>query len=107
MTDISRRDINISELPEPILSTNAKYIAETRYSKKDEEGKSIETVKDIFWRVSTSVAKGDSVFGVNEEGIDNLAKTFYQLMAEQKFLPNTPCLVNAGKIGRASCRERV
>ncbi|MFA7675842.1 MAG: adenosylcobalamin-dependent ribonucleoside-diphosphate reductase [Candidatus Shapirobacteria bacterium] len=97
MTDISRRDINVNELSEPILSPNAKYIAETRYSKKDEEGKSLETVKDIFWRVSSNVAKGDSVFGINEEGIDKLAKSFYQLMAEQKFLPNTPCLVNAGK----------
>lgn len=97
MTDISRQNININELPEPNLSANAKYIAETRYSKKDEEGKCVETVKDIFWRVSSSVAKGDSVFGANEEQVDRQAKSFYQLMAEQKFLPNTPCLVNAGR----------
>ena len=97
MTDLSRQNINVSELSEPSLSANAKYIAETRYSKKDEDGKSIETVKDIFWRVSSNVAKGDGVFGANEEQIDRQAKSFYQLMAEQKFLPNTPCLVNAGK----------
>ena len=97
MTDTSRQNINGGELIEPKLSANATYIAETRYSRKDEDGKPFESVKDIFWRVATNVAKGDKFFGVNEEGIENQAKTFYQLFAEQKFLPNTPCLINAGK----------
>lgn len=99
MTDISRQNINssIDDLIEPKLSANAKYIAETRYSKKDEEGKSIEKVKDIFWRVAFNVAKGDQFFGSNEQQIENQAKSFYQLFSEQKFLPNTPCLINAGK----------
>ncbi len=97
MTDISRQDINMNELMEPIVSPNARYIAETRYGKKDEDGKSTETVKDIFWRVASNVALGNKIFGFNEDQIGSLAKSFYQLMAEQKFLPNTPCLVNAGK----------
>jgi len=97
MTDISRQNINGGELMEPKLSANAKYIAETRYSRKSEDGKPYETVKDIFWRVATNVAKGDRFFGINDEGIEKQAKTFYQLFAEQKFLPNTPCLINAGK----------
>ena len=97
MTDISRQNINGGELIEPKLSVNAKYIAETRYSRKSEDGKPYETVKDIFWRVATNVAKGDRFFGINDEGIEKQAKTFYQLFAEQKFLPNTPCLINAGK----------
>jgi len=100
MTDINRQNINsssVNELQEPSLSTNAKYIAETRYSQKGEDGKPLEKVKDIFWRVSSSVAKGDAVFGANETEIEAQANSFYKLMAEQKFLPNTPCLVNAGK----------
>jgi ribonucleoside-diphosphate reductase alpha chain len=98
MIDLNnRQNINSSELLEPTLSANAKYIAETRYSKKDEDGKSLETVKDIFWRVSSSVAKGNKAFGSSDEEIEKLAKSFYGLMAEQKFLPNTPCLVNAGR----------
>lgn len=87
----------LNNLSEPIMSDNAKYIAETRYARKDEDGKPSETVRDIFWRVSSNVAKGDAVFGANEEEVDKQARSFYQLMAEQKFLPNTPCLVNAGK----------
>jgi len=95
-TDI-RQNITNQELIEPQMSDNARYIAETRYSQKNEEGKPIEKVKDIFWRVSSSVAKGDLNFGKGETEIENLAKSFYNLMAEQKFLPNTPCLINAGK----------
>lgn len=85
------------DLIEPKLSDNAKYIAETRYSFKNEAGEVIEKVKDIFWRVALNVAAGDKNFNVSEEGINELAISFYQLMAEQKFFPNTPCMVNAGK----------
>ncbi|MDD4976878.1 MAG: adenosylcobalamin-dependent ribonucleoside-diphosphate reductase, partial [Bacteriovorax sp.] len=87
----------MTNLAEPQLSDNAKYIAETRYSLKDEDGKILEKVGDIFWRVAINVAKGDQNFGGNEESINRMAENFYNLMAEQKFLPNTPCLVNAGK----------
>ena len=98
MTDTDlRQNINNQDLMEPQLSDNARYIAETRYSQKNEEGKPIEKVKDIFWRVSSNVAKGDLGFSKTEIEVENLAKDFYSLMAEQKFLPNTPCLVNAGK----------
>jgi len=95
-TDI-RQNISNQELMEPQMSDNARYIAETRYSKKSEDGKPVEKVKDIFWRVSKAVAKGDLSFGKSEIEAENTAKDFYKLMAEQKFLPNTPCLVNAGK----------
>ena len=93
----TRQNINTQELMEPQLSDNAKYIAETRYSQKNEEGKPVEKVKDIFWRVAINVARGDLNFGKTETEVERLAKDFYQLMAEQKFLPNTPCLVNAGR----------
>lgn len=86
---------SVNDLMEPQLSDNAKYIAETRYAMKGVEGKPAEKVKDIFWRVAFNVAKGDERFGVAD--IESKAKVFYQMMAEQKFFPNTPCLVNAGK----------
>jgi len=95
-TDI-RQNINNQDLMEPQLSDNARYIAETRYSRKSEEGKPLEKVKDIFWRVATNVAKGDLAFGKTEIDVETVAKEFYNVMAEQKFLPNTPCLINAGK----------
>lgn len=92
-------------LIEPQLSDNARYIAETRYAMKNEEGKAVESVKDIYWRVAFNVAKGDLNFQIpnfndqitKEEKVEETAMRFYQMMAEQKFFPNTPCLVNAGK----------
>ncbi|HOY61256.1 MAG TPA: adenosylcobalamin-dependent ribonucleoside-diphosphate reductase [Candidatus Woesebacteria bacterium] len=85
------------DLMEPVMSENAKYIAETRYAMKDEEGKRVESVKDILWRVALNIAKGDDKFETRNETLEARAKIFYEMMAEQKFFPNTPCLVNAGK----------
>jgi len=89
--------MNNQNLIEPSLSDNAKYITETRYGMKDESGKLVESVKDIFWRVAYNLAKGDAVFGKSEADVEAQAQVFYDLMANQKFFPNTPCLVNAGK----------
>lgn len=98
MDEINQRNFNIKEqLKEPELSENAKYIAETRYAIKDEEGKSTEKIKDIFYRVANSIAQGDRKFNKEEEKISSQTKIFYEMMAEQKFMPNTPCLVNAGR----------
>lgn len=64
---------------------------------KDESGKLLESVEEIFWRVAYNLAKGDAVFGKSETEVEAQAQVFYDLMAKQKFFPNTPCLVNAGK----------
>ncbi len=46
-----------NNLVEPVLSDNAKYITESRYAIKGEDGKATETVKDIFWRVAINIAQ--------------------------------------------------
>jgi len=59
MDEISQRNKkNKIDLKVPMMSENAKYIAETRYAQKNEQGKSIEKVEDILWRVASNVAKG-------------------------------------------------
>ena len=104
MDGFSSRNKNMNKLIEPEISENAKYIAETRYAMKEEDGKPVETVKDIYWRVANAIAKGDLKFIISnlqfentEEKIIEQARIFYEMMATQKFFPNTPCLVNAGK----------
>lgn len=87
----------MNDLMEPIISENAKYIAESRYAMKGEDGKPKEKIKDILWRVASSIAEGDRKFQNENEVVENQAKVFYEMMAQQKFFPNTPCLVNAGK----------
>ncbi|MBF0209186.1 MAG: hypothetical protein HQK53_20190, partial [Oligoflexia bacterium] len=115
--------MTIDNLMEPVISENARYIAETRYAMKGEDGKPKEKIKDILWRVAYNIAKGDTNFqdtknnfspkgtsdgaqtnsntqitnNNGEEGVEKQAKVFYEMMATQKFFPNTPCLVNAGK----------
>jgi len=98
MDEINQRVKSVKEgLKEPEVSENAKYIAETRYALKNEAGESTEKVKDIFFRVAENIAKADLKFGKGALETEEQSKVFYDLLAQQKFLPNTPCLVNAGK----------
>ena len=101
------------DLKEPTLSENAAYIAKTRYSFRNEKGEPIETPKELFWRVAYYIAAADRIYlptrlAKRTGKADNSAKThqkstrqFYELMASQKFTPNTPTLVNSGKRGQS------
>ena len=83
MDEINQRAKKIDkDLRVPQLSENARYIAETRYAIKNEVGQSTEKVEDIFWRVASSVARGDKK---SETEMDKTARAFYEVMAEQKF----------------------
>ena len=70
-----------------MLSENAVKVLEKRYLKKDKDGKPTETPKDMFHRVANAIA------GDNKE----LADTFYNMMINLEFLPNSPTLMNAGR----------
>jgi len=75
------------------LGLNAQKVVAKRYSMKDENGEPIETWGDIVRRVVGHVAKA--------EGDPQARSTFYNdmtaVMLAREFIPNTPCLVNAGK----------
>jgi len=90
-----------TDLPDPKLSDNAVAILEDRYVKKNEEGEILETPKQVFWRVAEFVSYGSAAHGLSEEGRHELACSYYKMMADGLFLPNTPALVNAGKIDDA------
>lgn len=88
------------DLIDPALSENATYIARTRYAFRDKTGEPIESPKELFWRVAYYIGAADRISG----GIKNhntSAREFYNLMASQKFIPNTPTLVNSGKTGQS------
>lgn len=74
-----------------LFSTQALKILERRYLLKDPEGKVIETPKGMLRRVAKNIAEADKLYG--EEPSE---EKFYNLMAELKFLPNSPTLMNAG-----------
>lgn len=89
------------DLAEPQLSENASYIAKTRYAFRNEAGEPIETPRDMFWRVAYYVAAADSIYPESKKSYLKSAREFYQMMANQSFIPNTPTLVNSGKTGQS------
>jgi ribonucleoside-diphosphate reductase alpha chain len=79
------------------LSDNALKVLERRYLKKDEQGKVIETVEEMFLRVARAIALADKFYGKSEKEVEELEKAFYRIISELEFMPNSPCLMNAGK----------
>lgn len=82
-------------ITEPSLTENAKKVLAARYLIKDADGKVIETPGQLMKRVAKAIAKGEDDLGKRE-----YYSTVFELMLNKlEFLPNTPCLVNAGRPG--------
>jgi len=79
------------------LSENALRVLERRYLKKDEQGNVIEAPGEMFIRVAKAIALADKFYGRSEQEVENLEKAFYRIMTALEFIPNSPCLMNAGK----------
>ena len=75
------------------LGINARRVISKRYSLKDAEGKPIEEWGDIVRRVVGHV----SVAETDPDERDQFYAEMTHVMLEREFIPNTPCLVNAGK----------
>src|ERR1044072_1191750 len=75
------------------LGRNAEKVVAKRYSLKDAKGNSLEEWKDIVARVVAHVSVAES----NPEQRDIFFNAMTDIMQAREFVPNTPCLVNAGK----------
>jgi ribonucleoside-diphosphate reductase alpha chain len=80
----------------PGLSPNAATVLEKRYLRRDAEGKVLETPADMFRRVAETIAAPDKKFDKKAD-LKGLAATFYRMMTNFEFLPNSPTLMNAGR----------
>lgn len=89
--------LDIGALMEPRFHPNSQKIIEKRYLQRDSEGVVIETPKEMLLRVATHIAIVDKEYyeRPNDE-VASLAKEFYEMMARNEFLPNSPTLMNAG-----------
>ena len=85
------------DLPEPTLSETAIYIGKTRYARRNAQSEPEENAGEMFWRVAFNIACADLQFDSNKDHFLTTAKEFYCAMALQKFIPNTPTMLNAGK----------
>jgi ribonucleoside-diphosphate reductase alpha chain len=75
------------------LGINAQKVVAKRYSMKDEHGHPVETWADIVRRVVGHVSRAES----DSEKRHVFYNRMTEVMLDREFIPNTPCLVNAGK----------
>jgi ribonucleoside-diphosphate reductase alpha chain len=86
------------DLPEPTFSENAWYIGRTRYAKRDENGEPIESPKQMLWRIAYNISAAERLYSSQgEEDHLLVARKFYDLMAKQEYIANTPTMLNAGR----------
>lgn len=78
------------------LTQNARYVLEARYLMKDRTGQVIETPEDMFARVARNVASAETHYGGGPEPAET-ERQFLEAMVGLDFLPNSPCLMNAGR----------
>ncbi len=75
------------------LGLNAQKVVAKRYSLKDEHGEALETWADIVRRVVGHVSKAERDSQKQAAFYNDMSA----VMLAREFIPNTPCLVNAGK----------
>jgi ribonucleoside-diphosphate reductase alpha chain len=80
------------DLTRQVLTATAETVLARRYYLKDANGKPVETWETLCRRVADAVASVDEKYGVYEQ----LRESFFQLIYHLDFLPNSPCLMNAG-----------
>ncbi|MDY6846422.1 MAG: adenosylcobalamin-dependent ribonucleoside-diphosphate reductase [Chloroflexota bacterium] len=84
-------------LPEDIqgieLSENSRQVLTKRYLRKGKDGEPIETVEEMFWRVSYHVAKIEETW---DQKFEPRVHQFYQMLTSKKFFPNSPTFTGAG-----------
>jgi len=88
----TRSEIIKDNLNDMGLSPLSMWLLKERYLKKDDEGKPIETAKEMMCRIATAVASAEKTKLLREQ----YTKEFSDLLINKNFMPNSPCLVSAG-----------
>lgn len=85
-------------LPVPTFSESSNKILKERYLLKGGNLEVMESVSERFWHIAYDVASGDFDFRANTKEVMEKAAEFYSMMVRQEFLPNSPTIMNAGKL---------
>lgn len=92
----------IKNWKDPEFSEIGKKILNERYLMRNEKGDIIEDPKELIYRVAHVISDVDKRY--KDFNADETKKEFYDLMAEGKFLPNSPTLRGAGlNINLSAC----
>ncbi len=79
------------------LSPNARITYEKRYLIKDPSGNPTETPEDLLRRVASNIASIEKDYGKSEQEVKAMEDDFFKIIAEARFMPNSPTLMNAGR----------
>ncbi|MDB5076747.1 MAG: nrdJ, partial [Chloroflexi bacterium] len=77
-------------------SESAARVLKERYLWR-KDGKTFEDEDGMCWRVASAVAEAERVWGASDADVRAAAESFYQVMVDRQFMPNSPTLMNAGK----------
>ncbi|MFN2166552.1 MAG: adenosylcobalamin-dependent ribonucleoside-diphosphate reductase, partial [Anaerolineae bacterium] len=75
------------------ISENGLEVLRRRYLRKGPDGQPIESVPGMFWRVASHVALPESTWN---EDFQAVAESFYDLLTDLRFFPNSPTFTGAG-----------
>lgn len=79
-------------IPQQLLTETAETVLARRYYLKDGNGTVLENWETLCRRVADAVAEVDS----DQEDYPALREAFFEIICQLDFLPNSPCLMNAG-----------
>jgi len=91
-----------ANLPSPEFDPNALRVLNERYFATKPNGDK-ETAIEFLWRVAYAISLPEEAYAADKSPagvaatIDAVANQFYALLQARDFMPNTPCLVNAGR----------
>ena len=71
-------------------------VLEKRYLRRDIQGAVVESPEEMVRRVAENVAEAERNYG-SRNSPEEVEDAFFNMMASLDFLPNSPCLMNAGR----------
>ncbi|MCC9076525.1 hypothetical protein FKZ61_010435 [Litorilinea aerophila] len=75
------------------LTENSRKVLERRYLRRDVDGTLLETPAGMFYRVASHIAQVEAQHGGD---VDAVTRTFYELLTDFRFFPNSPTFTGAG-----------
>ncbi len=81
-----------AEMPKQVLTETAETVLKRRYYLKDTEGNPLENWETLCRRVADAVAEVDK----DDDNYEGIRDSFFNMIYHLDFLPNSPCLMNAG-----------
>lgn len=93
MSTIAQRKQSTSEKQPVDLSENSRAVLQRRYLRRGPDGKPVETVEEMFYRVARHVAEGEAE---SNGDVEHTTELFYELLTSLRFMPNSPTFTGAG-----------